>query len=417
MLAVLRLPDPVARALTTATMAASLSVGLFYSVSALYFTRVLGLSATSVGLGLTVAGACGVVASYAAGWASDRVGADRIQRWAMVGHGLALLAYVLVDDLVWFVVVACFAVGLRATQGTARQALLARWFTGPERVRIRAQLRVVTNVFIGLGTVLAGITLVVDTGSAYRVTMAATGVLILLATLPLVRLRRAVPDVAVRVRRQVGGAGAPRGRSPLTDRTYLCAVALSAVLAVQFGLQTVGVPLWVAGHTEAPTVVITVLMVVNTIFVAVLQVPASRGTHDVVLAGRAVRRAGAILAVGCGLFAAAAYGDATTAVVLLVLGAVAVAAGEVLSEAGGWGLAFELADPRSAGAYQGVSQTGYAVAAMLAPALVTVTAISHGTAGWAVLAGMFLLAGTGTALVARRAARAPSVRQPVPAGA
>ncbi len=78
-------------------MAMSLSTGLFYAVSALYFTRTLGLSATTVGLGLTVAGACGVVASYAAGWASDRVPADLIQRWAMVGQGLALLAYVFAD--------------------------------------------------------------------------------------------------------------------------------------------------------------------------------------------------------------------------------------------------------------------------------------------------------------------------------
>ena len=54
----------------------------------------MGLSATTVGLGLTIAGGCGVVASYAAGWASHRVPADLIQRWAMVGQGLALIAYV-----------------------------------------------------------------------------------------------------------------------------------------------------------------------------------------------------------------------------------------------------------------------------------------------------------------------------------
>jgi MFS family permease len=402
--------EPVARALTVTTMAAALSTGLFYSVSALYFTRVLGLSATTVGLGLTVAGGCGVVASYAAGWVSDRVGADRILRWTLVGQGLALLAYVWAEDVAWFVLVACFAVGLRAAHGTARLLLLARWFTGPDRVATRAALRVVTNVFIGLGTVAAGVALLIDTAAAYRMTMAVTAVLVLLATAPLVHLAQVVPDLGARVRASAGGApGEPRGQSPFTDRTYLGAVGLSAVLAMHFSLQTVGIPLWVAGHTEAPTVVISLLMVVNTVFVALLQVPASRGTHDVLLAGRAVRRAGALLALGCGLFAAAAYGGPGTAVVLLVLAALAVAAGEVLSEAGGWGLAFELADPRSAGAYQGVSQTGYAVASMLAPTVVTVTAITHGTAGWALLAVVFLTAGAATALVARRAAGARSV--------
>ncbi len=403
--------EPVARALTVATMAMALSTGLFYAVSALYFTRTLGLSATTVGLGLTIAGGCGVVASYVAGWASDRVPADLIQRWAMVGQGAALIAYVFAEGAAWFVLVACFAVGLRSAGGSSRQALIARWFTGPERVATRAGLRVVTNVGIGLGTVVAAVALVIDTGAAYRATMAAAGVLVLCSTVPLFRLDRRVPELTDRLRPvPVAGSDEARGRSPLTDRTYLGAVCMNAVLAMNFGIQTVGVPLWVAGHTAAPTVVISLLMIVNTIFVAVFQVPASRGTHDILVAGRAVRRAGVLLAVGCGLLAAAAYGGAGPAVLLLVLGALALAAGEVFSEAGGWGLAFELADPRSAGAYQGVSQTGYAVAAMLAPAVVTVTAISHGTPGWILLAVAFLAAGTTTAAIARRAAaRTPTV--------
>jgi hypothetical protein len=403
--------DPVARSLTLATSAVSVSTGLFYAVSALYFTRILGMSVTTVGLGLTVAGGCGVVASYAAGWASDRIRADAIQRWATVGQGLALLAFVLADDVPGFVVIACFALGLRAAQGTARLALLARWFTGPERVATRAGLRVVTNVCIGLGTAIAGVTLLIDTAVAYRVTMAASGLLVLLASVPLFRLTRAVPELGARLRMRRGpAAGEPRGRSPLTDRTYLGAVALSSVLAMNFSLQSVGLPLWVAGHTDAPTVVISLLMILNTLCVALLQVPAARGTHDLFVAGRAVRRAGAALALGCGMFAAAAYGGPGTAVALLVLGVLAITIGEVLSEAGGWGLAFELADPRSAGAYQGVSQTGYALASMLAPSVVILTAISHGTPGWAVLGVAFLLAGAGTAWVARRAAATRELR-------
>lgn len=395
--------EPVARALSITSLSISLSSGLFYAVSALYFTRILGLSATTVGLGLTVAGGCGVLASYAAGWASDRVPADLVHRWAIIGQGLALLTYVLADGVLWFTVVACATVTLRATGASARQAVIARWFTGADRVATRAGLRVVTNVGIGLGTVVAAVALLIDTATAYRVTMAASGVLVLLAAVPLFGLGRRLPELSARLRPEPRDPDGPRGRSPLTDRTYLAAVGLSAVLAMQFGLQTIGIPLWVAGHTDAPAVVISLLMVLNTVVVAVFQVPASRGTHEVLLAGRAVRRAGVMLALACGLLAAAAYGGAGPAVALLVVGALALAAGEVLSEAGAWGLAFELADPRSAGAYQGVSQTGYALAHMLAPTVVTVTAITHGTAGWIVLAALFLGAGIATALVARHA--------------
>jgi MFS family permease len=108
------------------------------------------------------------------------------------------------------------------------------------------------------------------------------------------------------------------------------------------------------------------------------------------------------LVVACALYAGSAHGPAVVAVALLVLAVLAQSTGEVLSEAGSWELAFELADPRNAGAYQGVSQTGMAVGTMLAPAVVTSTAVDHGLPGWILLAALFLAAGIGTLLIARR---------------
>lgn len=404
--------DPVARALSLATMAGSLSTGLFYSVSALYFTFVIGLSATTVGTGLTIAGAAGVAGSYAGGRLADRFGADRVQQVATVVQGLALLAYVAADDVLSFVLTACVAVGSRAVQGTAKQTLLARWFTGPDRIDVRARLRVVTNVFIGLGTGTAALALLVGTGAAYRTTMVVVGVVALVAAVPLGGLRRRVPGLADALR-PTRGRLAPAdlvlGRSPMRDRTYLTTTALSSVMAMQFGLQNVGIPLWVAHHTEAPEVMVSLLLLVNTVLVAALQVRASRGTHDVAVAGRALRRAGLLLAVACLLLAGAGSVGAGAAILLLLLAEVASTSAEILSEAGSWGLAFELADPLNPGAYQGVNQMGYSVAGMLAPLVVTATAIDHGTAGWAVLGGIFVGAGVAVATVANRAGRAPTV--------
>ncbi|WP_435745495.1 MFS transporter [Nocardioides sp. SYSU DS0663] len=400
--------DPVARALSVASMAGSLSTGLFYTVSALYFTTVVGLPATTVGLGLTIAGACGVLGSFAGGGLADRFGADRLQVLATVVQGLALLAYVVADDAVTFVLVACVAVGSRSIQGTARQTLLARWYTGPDRVAVRARLRVVTNVFIGLGTALAALALLVGTPGAFRVTMVLVGLVALLAVLPLRNLRTRVPALSAALAPTRGRTAPPdlvRGRSPLRDRTYLASTALNSVIAMQFGLQTVGIPLWVAHHTEAPTVMVSAMLLLNTVLVALLQVPASRGTHDVAAAGRAVRRGGLLLALGCVLLAAAGTTGAVVAVLVLVAAAVVSTLAEVLTEAGGWALAFELADPRSAGAYQGVSQMGYSVAGMLAPLVITATAIDRGLIGWLGLAALFVLAGCLVALLAGRVAQ------------
>jgi hypothetical protein len=162
-------------------------------------------------------------------------------------------------------------------------------------------------------------------------------------------------------------------------------------MTMQFGMLTVGVPLWVAGWTNAPTVTVPALLALNTVIVSLLQVWAARGASTLYSAGRAVAKAGTLLAVACGLYAAAAYGAVAVMVVALTLATVAHSFAEILSEAGGWTLAFELADPANAGAYQGVNQTGMAVGTMLAPLVVTTTAIQHGTAGWAALAALFLI--------------------------
>ncbi|WP_299039031.1 MFS transporter [uncultured Pseudokineococcus sp.] len=401
---------PVARPLTTATMATSLSSGLFYTVSALFFTTVVGLGATTVGLGLTVAGAVGVAGSFGAGYLADRVGASRLLLGATLGQGLALLAYVLATSTTAFVVTACCAVGFRSMQGTARQAVLARTSTGPERMAVRARLRVVTNVFIGLGTVLAGAALLVGTAAAYRSTMLLAGALVLASCVPLARLVRGAgpppePLDLASATTTTPTAPTTTGRSPLRDRTYLAVTGLNAVMAMQFGLQTVGVPLWVVTRTPAPPVTVSALLVLNTVLIACFQVRASRGTDDVRAAGRAVARGGVLLALACGLHAAAATGSVVLAVVLLVLAATAHTAAEMLTEAGSWGLAFELADPRSAGAYQGVSQTGYSIGTMLAPLVVTATAVDHGTPGWALLGTAFATVGALTWVVARTARR------------
>ncbi|MEV5965034.1 MFS transporter [Kribbella sp. NPDC051952] len=397
------LRDPLERALASAVTAMSLSRGMFFAVSALYFTRGVGLSPAVVGIGLTVAGGVGVLASYAGGRLSDRCGADRLQQWALAANGVSLLAYALASNVVSFVLIAACVSATRGLQSTAQMTLLARWYVGPERVAVRARLRVVMNVFIGLGTLVAGLALMIDTTTAYRLTVVLVGAIAILGTVPLIGLRRRVAGLAARMDVSTS-AEASRGRSPLRDRTYVVSTVLNAVLAIHFGLTTVGIPLWVADHTDAPTIVVSALLLVNTAYVALFQVRASRGTQNLRTAGRSVRRAGLLLLVACLLFALAGQLGAAAAIAVLFLAALASSAAETQGEAGGWGMAFELADPDRAGAYQGLSQTGNALALMLAPAVVTTTAIDHGTLGWIALGTLFAVTGAATAVVANHAA-------------
>src|SRR3954466_10465644 len=65
------------RRLAAGQLANSIGDGAFYVTSALYFTRVVGLSTTQVGLGLTIAWAVGFVAGVPLGHVADRVGPRR----------------------------------------------------------------------------------------------------------------------------------------------------------------------------------------------------------------------------------------------------------------------------------------------------------------------------------------------------
>lgn len=66
------LPEsPAERAIALATLANTVGNGMFYTVSAIYFTQSVGLSPAQVGLGLTVAGLCGLLAGVPAGHLGD----------------------------------------------------------------------------------------------------------------------------------------------------------------------------------------------------------------------------------------------------------------------------------------------------------------------------------------------------------
>ena len=397
-------------------MSLTVANGMFYAVSALLFTRSMGIDAITVGIGLTVAGAVGVLASLGAGFLADKVGALRLLIVCVLTQGLALASFAIADGVVAFVAIACLATGTRQAGASARSALVARSFTGPSRVEMRARLHVVVNVGIGVGTCVAAIALLVDTNVAYRTSVLVVGLLAAGGALPLVRLARrpAVVDVGSETSRRSDDEAASepvvpspetlpgRGRSPFRDPDYLAMVGLTSIFGVHFGLQTVGLPLWIAGHTDAPAVMISGLLLLNTVLVALFQVRFSRGATSVAGAARTMTRACAVLALACGLYGAAAVGNVVLAIVLLVAAGAVHAAAELWGEAGSWTLSFDMADERTAGAYQGVSQMGHAVAMMVAPLLVTATAIAHGTAGWGVLAGVFLLVGLGFVVGGRR---------------
>ncbi|MEV1026565.1 MFS transporter [Streptomyces sp. NPDC050264] len=391
--------DPLLSRLSLLTLLNAFGRGLFFPVSVLYFTRVVGLSATSVGLGLTVAGLFGIAAGVPAGRASDRWGRRPVLTALWVGCGLALVAYTVIGSYASFLVTAiAYAALCQASMGV-RNALYADVLPARTRVEGRAHLRMVTNVGMGVGGAFGALALQLDSRAGYTALILVDAVGFVGSALMVHRL----PGGAAR--RPVDDAPAGSRWRAVRDLPYLGVTLLNAVLALQYSLLEVGLPLWIVQHTDAPLWSAALIMILNCLLVALLQVRVTRGVEDLPGAVRAMRRAGLLMALSCAVFACTAGLSPLWALAVLLVGAVVQVLSEVLSAVGGWTVGYGLADARAQGVYQGVFNSGQAAATMAAPALVTVTAIDHGTAGWAVLGVLFVAAGLGVGPAVRRARR------------
>ena len=393
--------EPVLRSLTIATLVSAVGRGVTLTLVVLYLTLIIGLPAAQVALLFTIGAAAGIGASYLGGHLADVISARRMLVVVTVVTGVALASLVFVTEF-WgalaIEVVVSFAL---SASGSVRSAIIARAFTGPARVTSRAVLRTVMNIGIAAGSGIAAIPLAIGTPLAYQAVLVVGGAAYAASALLLIRLPARV-DAPVRTE---GDAAAPRGRSPWRDPRYLLFAALSAVVAMLFALENIGVPLWLAHDTVAPEYLLSIMLIVNTTLVILLQVPMSRGTHDLRRAGNVTAVAGVLLAAACAAYGAAGGAALVAAVVLLLAATVLHAFAEILSQAGAWGLSFELADPERAGAYQGVYSMGFSIGSMVAPLVITATALDNGLLGWLALGGIFLASALGVTAIAYRAAR------------
>ncbi|MGC5032497.1 MFS transporter [Micromonospora sp. DT229] len=389
-------PQGPVRVLAVSNLARTFGNGILLSVSVLYFIRSVGISPTRVGLGLSLAAAFGMLISIPAGHVADRLGARNTAMAFVALQGALVCGYTFVGGFTSFVVLAALVVGAEAGADASRGALVAQAVPREQRVKARAYLRSVTNIGISLGTVVGGVALQLNTGTAYRTMLLVSGAAFILGALLFLRLR----NEHVTRHEEKASVGLV-----LKDRPYLAVTALTAVLAMNDGLLTVALPLWIADRTDAPVAVFSAILLVNTIMVILFQVRASAGAETVQGGARALRRSGMLLAVCCGFFALAAGAPAWLAVVVLIVGALIHVLGELLYAAGSWALSYELAPEHAQGQYQGLFGMGGKVAKMVTPAITAVLIIGVGRPGWLIFGALLFTAGAITPFVARWAER------------
>ncbi|MEV4896581.1 MFS transporter, partial [Nonomuraea sp. NPDC055795] len=359
-------PPGPARTLALAQLTNSLGDGAFYASSALFFTRVVGLSAAQVGVALTVAWACGMLAGVPLGHVADRWGPRRTAVVLAVATALALSAFLVVRAYPLFILVACLYACCQGGLTSARQALLAGLVPPEERTAVRAHLQSTLNAGLAVGAGIGGLALSFDTAPAYLAVFALDAVAFLLAALMLLRLPGVPPVPAA-----PAGTRAPR-LAVLRDRPYALITFLNAIMYLNMPLLSLGLPLWIVERTDAPKPVAAALLVVNMLSVVIFQVRVARQVTDLPSAARVGGRSGWVFLAACLVYAVSgAHIGPWAAVAVLVTAALIQVFGEMMQGAAAWELGFGLAPADKQGQYQGFFGMGPQIARMLGPVLMT----------------------------------------------
>ncbi|MFJ9951764.1 MFS transporter [Kitasatospora sp. NPDC091207] len=380
-------PAGARRTLAAAQLISSIGDGAYFTCSALYFTRIVGLSPARLGLGLAVAWAVGSLAGVPLGHLADRRGPRGTAVLLAVATGAVVASFLVVQSFAAFLVAASLYATTQSGLTAARQALIGGLVTRAERTALLARLQSTLNAGLALGAALGGVVLTVGTRAAFLAAFLVTALGFLSAGLMLLRLPVVAPG------RDLTGA-APK-LEVLSDQPFAVVTLLNTVLLLRMPLLSLVIPLWIADRAPGLGWLGSALFVLNTLGVMLFQVRVARRVTGLRTASRSVREAGFVLLASCGVFALAAAGGLPLWALgaLLVAAAVLQVAGELRQSAGSWQIAFDLAPAHQTGQYQGFFGSGVAVARTVGPLLLTTLLLTWGVPGWLLLGGLFAAAG------------------------
>ena len=377
--------EPHLRILAGSTFINTFGNGLFMTVDVIYFTTIVGLSPAQVALALSIAGGLAMTLSVPAGHIADRFGPRNIAAIAVAIEGVIMAGLVFVHSYLPFFLIHIAMGMLGVVAQTTRMATIAKLGGEESRVQLRAYQRAVTNFGISVGTLFAGIGLALNDPTVYKALLLGDALTFVLAGLLYLKLPFVPPTVE---------RGEPFSFEAMKDKVYLAATLSNAFMSLHFVLQSVAIPLWVVRETNAPRWWVSVIMMMNTIAVMLLQVAASKSSKTLMGGAKAYRNASYFISLACLLYAYAHGMNAVMAALMLSLGMASHIVGELIGSAGSWSIGFGLADENHQGQYQGVWGLSWGLSGTLGPAIVTALVIGMGISGWWILAAIFATNGT-----------------------
>ena len=261
----------------------------------MFFTQIVGLTATQVGIGLSVSGVVVFLLAVPMGKVADRVGPKRMWAIGAFLEAATFLCYPLVHGFVAFVAILTALAAVDAGGSAGRGAYTIDAFPRAERVRSMAFMRSALNIGFTLGALLGGLALATGSDDVIRAVPLLTAGVLFLNALLITRLPDAVHEQPAEAPTTATPVEALVTPAALRNRGFVVLGLMNGVLGTNQVLLNVVVPLWLVERTDAPHVLLAWLFGTNTVMAVLLQVPAARGSDTVRGALRAIAAGGRLL--------------------------------------------------------------------------------------------------------------------------
>jgi MFS family permease len=383
-----RPPSPLAGRLAGQSLLFALGEGTFMTGSAVFFTKIVGLSAAQVGLGLTLAGVAAFLAALPMGKLVDLFGPKKMWAVSAAGQAAMFSVWPLITGFGGYVSMAVGMEVIGALGGAAYGAYTIDVLPPDERVKSRAYMYSALNVGFTLGSLVGGVALAFHSNNVLHALPWFTATAFLVNAAAITRLPRAPHDERTPEDRKVKVAGP----GPLRNLGWLLTTFFGGVFWTNQVLLNIVIPLWLVQETDAPRVLLAFLFGTNTVMCIFLPMVAARGVKDVPTALKAIRISSTFFVISCLITLVTHDTVGLTTILLVWLGHVTVTGAELYLSAASWSFEAELMDPRQRGAYQGAAELSSTLGRVWAPALYTFLAMNWGAAGWLVIAGIVVVA-------------------------